>query len=439
MGLFKIPKALMFIEVEGQTYDFTIDTEYDIHVKKTDVVDESKIIVHIYELEKKGLVSFLCNTNCSIRHEKSESGVYIVLTPNDSFKATLARFIEELEYPEKNLKDTAECEKEIASRGLIKYPIQQDRKISMSFEDKIFQFTSNLREQFNHEEIKDIFNNVECCITLDSETKIRAFLSSKPESMFREYDVFSYYWLKNFVTRIYIGSQFCPLKLPNPELLDELFCVCEQMNYKITINTPFITESNLQTLSEVLDKTNELKGKYGNNVDFVINDYGTLGLIKEQFEFELSLGVLLNRRQKDPRIKYRWGTDNANRLLVQNALNSQIPEIIDFLGVFNRFEYESNHIGNIYASNSNSLHFPFYQTNTSRFCPINAAIIQGDSNKQMDVNECRELCEKYFYLFSDDIPLIGIGNSLFGIYTDILKIADKLVENNINRIVYSFI
>mgnify|MGYP000414676552 FL=1 len=68
-----------------------------------------------------------------------------------------------------------------------------------------------------------------------------------------------------------------------------------------------------------------------------------------------------------------------------------------------RYEWES--CGNTgtgkFPEGKNSMHLPFYQTNTSQYCPLYAACTKGSRSAQMPVRECPRFCEKQaFYIRS---------------------------------------
>ena len=83
------------------------------------------------------------------------------------------------------------------------------------------------------------------------------------------------------------------------------------------------------------------------------------------------MGTLLNKRKKDPRLSYLKGRlpDKDTGLLAENSLNADFYQkaLEKNLG-FVRYEWESCGYPQRFPEGKNSLHLPFYQTNTSQYC-----------------------------------------------------------------------
>lgn len=62
-----------------------------------------------------------------------------------------------------------------------------------------------------------------------------------------------------------------------------------------------------------------------------------------------------------------------------------------------------------------SLHLPFYQTNTSQYCPLYALCTTGDRGTQQLAEHCPKFCEKYALLYPEHLHMAGRYNSLFGV------------------------
>ena len=106
-----------------------------------------------------------------------------------------------------------------------------------------------------------------------------------------------------------------------------------------------------------------------------------------------------------------------------------------------RYEWEScgyaqNFPGTL--NEKNSLHFPFYQTNTSQYCPLHAICTDGERGKQKLVTNCPYFCERNMVLYPKHLHMTGRYNSLFGVDTEVLKHPEKLeayVTAGIDRLV----
>ena len=88
-----------------------------------------------------------------------------------------------------------------------------------------------------------------------------------------------------------------------------------------------------------------------------------------------------------------------------------------------RYEWES--CGNTgtgkFPGGKNSMHLPFYQTNTSQYCPLYAACTKGSRSAQMPVRECPRFCEKQAFLYPEHLRMMGRYNSLFGMNLTVLQ------------------
>ena len=164
-------------------------------------------------------------------------------------------------------------------------------------------------------------------------------------------------------------------------------------------------------------------------VEVVVNDWAVADLILAQIPNLIipSLGVLLNKRRKDPRGRYlsAKGYDGYDR---ENAGENNL--YADFYREFlknefkiERYEWES--IAGLpdhrFPGEKNSLHLPFYQTNTSQYCTLYAGCVYGARGHQTLVRECPKYCNRFVYLYPEHLKMVGRGNSLFGFDAQILE------------------
>ncbi len=156
---------------------------------------------------------------------------------------------------------------------------------------------------------------------------------------------------------------------------------------------------------------------------------------KENY-FTLCLGNLLNKRKKDPRYIYKNGYEKNKELLSLNSLNSK--KFREFLKDNNieRYEYESCNYKIAIPEGKHSLHFPFYMTNSSQYCPLYAMCTTMNRGNQ------KLYCRDYVFLYPKHLKMIGKYNSLFGFDDTLLKdkeILEYYINNNINRVVLNFL
>ena len=161
----------------------------------------------------------------------------------------------------------------------------------------------------------------------------------------------------------------------------------------------------------------------------MVNDWGFLQRAKEKCT--LLLGPLLNKRRKDPRFAYKPGTDAS--LLSQNSiLSDPLREHLASMGV-KGYAWEHCGLPTELPSGMNCLHLPFYQTNTSRWCPLRALCLHGDRSAQQPAESCGFLCEENAFLYPSHLNMIGRWNSIFAlndaIDKDELRRYDRWVLN----------
>lgn len=183
--------------------------------------------------------------------------------------------------------------------------------------------------------------------------------------------------------------------------------------------------------------------KSGMKIEIVINDWGMIKLLEDKTDyFTLSLGVLLNKRKKDPRYIYKKGYEKNKDMMSENNLNSKI--FSDFLkeNKIERYEYENCGYEILIGEGKHSLQMPFYVTNTSQYCTLYAMCKNLDRGSQKLVNSCPKYCMDYVFAYPKHLKMVGKYNSLFAFDDTLLKdrnMLEKYVNMGIDRIVLNFI
>lgn len=214
--------------------------------------------------------------------------------------------------------------------------------------------------------------------------------------------------------RIYIGNQFCPLLFPQR---DKLFLLLEKINkekMKITLSFSYLQENRIEEMRDLLHCIAVWCEQNQQTVEVVVNDWGMAKLVQEETKRLIPcLGVLLNKRKKDPRLSYKKGNLTY---FEKNSLNAEFyREFLREEYGIQRYEWESCGYRQKFPQGKNSLHLPFYQTNTSQYCPVYAMCVHGERGKQGPVKMCPEYCGKYRFVYPEYTNLTGRFNSLFGI------------------------
>lgn len=178
-------------------------------------------------------------------------------------------------------------------------------------------------------------------------------------------------------------------------------------------------------------------------IEVTVNDWGTLKLIEDKTDyFKATLGVLLNKRKKDSRYIYKKGYLENKEIMAKNSLNSSIFSKFLKDCKIERYEYENCGYRMSIAKGSHSLHIPFYQTNTSQYCPLYAMCTKQDRGNQSLVSDCPKYCKDYVFAYPKHLKMVGRYNSLFAFDDTLLKDPKGLeyyINNGIDRIVLNFI
>ena len=231
--------------------------------------------------------------------------------------------------------------------------------------------------------------------------------------------------------RLYIGNQFCHLLFPDEVLLFEMMEKAVAERLEITLVFSYMREYQLDSVAHLLRKADLWCQAHNCQIEVVVNDWGMAEILKNQTENLVPcLGTLLNKCKKDPRISYKMGD---KKLFEKNCLNAEFYR--DFLRNhyrISRFEWEACGYIQQFPVGKNSLHLPFYQTNTSQYCPLRAVCISGKRGRQNLAKKCPGYCEEYAFLYPEHLHMMGRYNSLFGMDMEALK-DEKILEIYINH------
>ena len=152
------------------------------------------------------------------------------------------------------------------------------------------------------------------------------------------------------------------------------------------------------------------------------------------------LGVLLNKRKKDPRMAYKLGD---RTLFEQNSVHAAFyREYLKEEFRMERYEWEScgDTSTRKFPEGKNSMHLPFYQTNTSQYCPLYAACTEGSRGAQVPIRECPKFCERQAFLYPEHLRMVGRYNSLFGVDLTVLKRTGAMLElRGVDRVVVNLL
>ena len=222
--------------------------------------------------------------------------------------------------------------------------------------------------------------------------------------------------------RIYIGNTFCHLLFPEEDLLFQLLEKARKDGVQVTLTFSYIREFMLKNMKILLDQLEQWCEANDCVLEIQINDWAMAEMLKGKRLLTPVLGILLNKRRKDPRLHYKLetmaqtGAAAGSKFLEENSLNADFyrEHLEKEYGIV-RFEWESCGYDMVFPVGKNSLHLPFYQTNTSQYCTLHAKCTTGERGKQELVKQCPGFCKDYAFLYPDHLKMVGRYNSLFAL------------------------
>ena len=327
------------------------------------------------------------------------------------------------------------------SEAMVGYPAEEDENFYVYYDNQKKDWMDEIIEKEN-------FDNIfEMAIKIDNHILYNEYLRRDIKS-FREY-YYKVNYIKSLgifnkgIDRIYIGNEFCHNLFPKEDMLIEILEKSLDDRVEVTVCFTYLRENYIDKNRKIIESIYSFCVNNKKQIEIVINDWGMLSLIKNKEDYlKPVLGVLLNKRKKDPRYNYKKGYDENKHLIGKNSLNSS--SFREFLKERNiqRYEYESCGYKMGIAEGKHSLQIPFYVTNLSQYCPLNAVCKTGDRGRQRLVKCCAKYCTDYVFMYPKHLKMIGRYNSLFAFDDTLLKDDDKLKEyldEGIDRIVLNFI
>ena len=241
--------------------------------------------------------------------------------------------------------------------------------------------------------------------------------------------------------RIYVGNAFCHLLFLEKERLFKILEKAESEGLAVTITSSYLREFMVEPVEKLLDELVEWCKIRKTSLEIAANDWGMLELLRNRKEFLVPcMGTLLNKRKKDPRMGYRQG---ATGLFRENSLNAEFYRtyLRDTFGI-ERCEWESCGYRQELPEGKNSIHVPFYQTNTSQYCTLYAVCKNGARGKQELPEMCPGYCRDKVFLYPKHLKMVGRYNSLFALdESAVSRLVDTegWKEQRIDRIVVNLL
>lgn len=217
------------------------------------------------------------------------------------------------------------------SKEMVGYPAEMDYEFYDYYSEQKKNWLSNLNYE-NYSE--DILESLEIAIKLDNDKLYKNYLHKDinrfKEDYIKENFLENHMLFKKSISRIYIGNEFCHNLFPQTELLMNMIKKCANDNLNITLCFTYMRDNRIEETKNIIGTVYDWCIKSGMKIEIVINDWGMIKLLEDKTDyFTLSLGVLLNKRKKDPRYIYKKGYEKNKDMMSENNLNSKI--FSDFL------------------------------------------------------------------------------------------------------------
>ncbi|SHI32283.1 hypothetical protein [Parasporobacterium paucivorans] len=424
------------LTVEGTTLEFECGDE---------ILFPCKMMIAVMDLDNFEFKEFIFN-NCHLIEKCAEelTNHYIISTDEGEKQLpVLNGLLGKLTDVEKIFNETRNSQNSIlkAKRpDVLPYPYSKDNEYYESFE----------------QQKKDIFDSVNCSLDVPENIELALvvnefkYYNKVLQSGFKE--AFNHYiadsglansrLFSRTLSRVYIGSDFCNQLFPNDILLQKLLTQAYEENLNITVSYPVLIQRNLAPLKQSINIINAFCLEKDIEIELTINDYGMLQMLQEgKFSgIKPVLGRLLNKRKKDPRLKYRMAYDTYKEKLGINNLN--VEHYLNFLAKYNvtRFEFETCDFLNEIPEGAHTLHFPFYQISTATNCLLYANCKNHTVAKQELPENCPHYCSEFYFSYPKHLNMIGKNNSIFGVDKEFLskqEIIDYYAEAGIDRLAFT--
>ena len=403
----------------------------------SNTVSPQKLELCFYDIEK----AEYCTVNITefeIRRDEETDFFtqFLVWTKQEDYHQQVQKLVRQYSrYIRLKLEDDGELERELTG-----YPSEMDGEHCDSLDEQRQYWFAETKE--NTDANIEISENIEVAMEIDRPELYTAYLEKPFLEFYHDYLRKNHLWRSGLEMRvpdrIYIGNQFCHLLFPEEHLLFAILEKAKKELTAVTLSFTYLRETLLEDTFVLLRKIDHWCDKNGLETECVINDWGMADFIKKETRHLIPcLGTLLNKRKKDPRITYKKGDRS---LYSQNGFNAGFYQefLRDSFGI-ERAEWETCGYMQDIPTGKNSLHFPFYQTNTSQYCPLYAVQKEGNRGRQQFIEKCPHYCESSAFLYPKHLNMIGRYNSLFALDRDFVEGAGQLKRYADSNIIDRFV
>lgn len=456
------------MSVEGFTFRVSVDVPIEC------IESAGKVCLHFYRIDNAGYAECVLERNVINKQNMTEVSffeihivdegstefyhIYRLSTENHEYQSCANKLMHEyLNYIDLKLNNSDAH----LSEELTGYPSAQEELYADSF-------AAQRKKWFTHFDGNEWSNVDTDCFELGVCIDNTKYYEKYLEMSVNEF--MDYYWAENGfcinahpITNkkpsfLYIGNQFCHLLFPKPQILFSILEKALREEIKPVIVFTYMQEHYITEMKERLAELRTWCSTQKQRLELVVNDWGMLSMLANHEDdnrnalsmtaaqndgmyqdcFDITLGILLNKRRKDTRLPYKKG---AEKLLCENALYSRqycryLKEHYRVSRVSQeacRYDYEVSA-----EALKSTLYFPFYQMNTSQHCTLYADIKNGNRGRQCAVAQCPEYCREQAFLYPEMLNMAGRYNTLFGYDTNIMydgNIINQLIKQGVDRLV----
>jgi hypothetical protein len=174
-------------------------------------------------------------------------------------------------------------------------------------------------------------------------------------------------------SRVYFGAEFCQWRLPSPAIAVKAFDRTTEEGMGFTLLTPWLTDAGIKKTRGILTR---LADAGALDIEVVINDFGLLAVLKDEFPmFVPVLGRLLVKQKRCPRVPgIMEGLPQSGRDVYTHP-GIEDPVTVSFLKRFGmrRVELDSTlqgvEVGLKALRLKGSIYTPYAYVTTTRNCP----------------------------------------------------------------------
>lgn len=426
-----IPYAIAGMDLDGNSIRLLEITEESALFRLSEALEKERVTVRLslFLREEKGHTHFDL-PSCRIEFlTQEEDGLYYrIYWEDEKIKEPIQLFLKEyMEYVDLRLHE----EDARLSQALTSYPAQAEKQYSASFLEQKKQWLKLQDSKWSEEAL----SKFQMVLNLDAPWKWNAWLrlGSRAywEAFCRQEGLEDHPLFHCKIDRIYIGNQYCPLLFPKKEEWEQLMKKAEAESLPITVVTSFVTEEAFHATKEFCTW---IIGKGVDKMEFLVNDWGLLSLLKES-KMRTIAGVLLLKQKKDTRRTYAFGKKDPLEPAFEAPFYKEwLQKDLGVKGVSIEASGEIPHISYEEAA----VHFPFYQMNTARVCSLYALNHWGDRGKSGQIRCCQMECKEQAILYPDFLQMTGRYNSVFGCNGALFEQEDWLeqcLEQGVTRLV----